>query len=172
MKTRNVILNQDVILAISKGFNKPTWKVAQSISLTSREREHVKIRQIYAYIRVVYDDISLTEVGNEMGGFDHSTIIHSKNEIQNQMDINSFDGRVYKQCCLFHANELKRSYKTTALNDSVQVFTTLQRLLKMEDLSSQRTKIRIQIEKLKNIITLLSNEQEENEQEKTIENCA
>lgn len=159
-KLQGLILNQDVLLAISKGFNTPSWKVAQSINTRSRAREYVKIRQMYAYIRVVYDKLSLKEVGDEMGGFDHSTIIHSKNEIQDQIEIGSFDGRVYKQCCLFYTNEIKRNYKTTALNDSVQVFTSLKRLLYMEDLSSQRTKIRKQIEKLKDIITILSNEEE------------
>lgn len=166
---RNLVLNQDIVEAIAKGFNTPAWKVAQSISTRRRKRECVKFRQLYCYIRVVYDNLSLTEIGMEIGGYDHSTVIHSKRNIQDQIDINSYDGKRYYQSALFYANELKRNYKSNAINDSVQVFTTLKKLLSMEELSSQRSKIRTEVEKLKDIITLLSNQ---NEQENTAKDCA
>lgn len=166
---RNLVLNQDVIIAISKGFNIPSWKVAENISTRNRQRDVVEIRHLYCYIRVVYDNISLKKTGLEVGGYDHSTVLNAKTNIQDQIDINSFAGRRYYQSCLFYTKGLNRNYKTNAINDSVKVFENLKRLLDVEQLSSQRTKIRIQVEKLKDIITLLSNQ---NEQENTARDCA
>jgi len=56
-----------------------TWQVTPTLLKSkSRKREYTVPRQVLAYLVFHYTDFSLKKVGREIGGRDHSTIIHAK----------------------------------------------------------------------------------------------
>lgn len=52
-----------------------------------RQREKVMARQITAYILKRNTDYTTTYIGNELGGLDHTTIVHSSKVVSNVMEV-------------------------------------------------------------------------------------
>lgn len=52
----------------------------------SRKREHVLPRQLFCWLACRHTDLSLKSIGKELEGRDHTTVIHSRNEIQEIVD--------------------------------------------------------------------------------------
>lgn len=52
-----------------------------------RQREKVMARQITAYILKRNTDYTTTYIGNELGGLDHTTIVHSSKVVSAVMDV-------------------------------------------------------------------------------------
>ena len=52
-----------------------------------RQREKVMARQITSYILKRNTDYTTTYIGNELGGLDHTTIVHSSKVVSNVMDV-------------------------------------------------------------------------------------
>ena len=51
-----------------------------------RKRERIQIRQMSMYACCIFTNNSLKEVGQHFGGYDHTTIIHAKNTINDLCD--------------------------------------------------------------------------------------
>lgn len=54
-----------------------------------RKRELVNVRHIYSYIGKVYFDFTLMSLSKEIGGRDHTTIIHSINTLKDLVKSNN-----------------------------------------------------------------------------------
>lgn len=52
-----------------------------------RQREKVMARQITSYILKRNTDYTTTYIGNELGGLDHTTIVHSSKVVSNVMEV-------------------------------------------------------------------------------------
>jgi hypothetical protein len=53
-----------------------------------RWRELVKIRQYYCYVGRVYYRFSLVNLGSAIGGRDHTTVLHSRDVVIDQLSVN------------------------------------------------------------------------------------
>jgi chromosomal replication initiation ATPase DnaA len=60
---------------------------AKAIRSKRRYRELVKIRQYYCYIGRVYYRFSLMSLGNAIGGRDHTTVLHSRDVVIDQLSV-------------------------------------------------------------------------------------
>lgn len=49
----------------------------------SRKRNYVEARQIIMYLLCCYTSMQLKKIGDLFGGYDHTTVIHSKRQISN-----------------------------------------------------------------------------------------
>lgn len=60
---------------------------AKSRDLTgkSRKKELVVLRQLVMYLAHKYSKLSISQIGREMGGRDHSTVLHSCNQAQHRL---------------------------------------------------------------------------------------
>jgi len=56
-----------------------------------RKREIVRSRQIFMYLMWKHEVDSLTNIGKVCGGYDHSTVIHARDVIQDEIDMNYRD---------------------------------------------------------------------------------
>lgn len=61
---------------------------SKTLRLRSRKREVVQPRQLMCYFAKKLQLGSLTKVGNYLGGFNHATVLHSANKIE---ELLSFD---------------------------------------------------------------------------------
>src|SRR6202007_2091896 len=52
----------------------------------TRKREIVQARQITMYLAKKFTKCSLNNIGEHFGGFDHTTVIHSCQTVENLMD--------------------------------------------------------------------------------------
>ncbi len=153
------MINYKAVESISKGYEISPHKVFHSLKTRSRRREYIKLRQLYAYIRLVCDGLSLIEVGKELGGYDHSSMINSRDRIQEQIDINSFEGRIFDLCVQIYINDSQKDYRDIAITDSITIFSTLDRLLSYEEIN--RAKVKNNVRKIKDIIAKLSKSNKE-----------
>jgi chromosomal replication initiator protein len=55
----------------------------------TRKREVVQARQITMYLAKKFTKYSLKHIGEHFGGFDHTTVIHSCQTVENLMDTDS-----------------------------------------------------------------------------------
>lgn len=53
----------------------------------SQKREKCYTRQLTVYFFKQFTRLSLSEIGREIGGYDHSTVLHSKKTINNLYDV-------------------------------------------------------------------------------------
>ena len=52
-----------------------------------RNRELVAWRQLAMWLMVVYTKLSLKSIGEVLGGYDHSTVIHSRDLVNDMLEI-------------------------------------------------------------------------------------
>ena len=57
--------------------------------IKTRKREVVQARQITMYLAKKFTKSSLKNIGEHFGGFDHTTVIHSCQTVENLMDTDS-----------------------------------------------------------------------------------
>lgn len=53
---------------------------------TCRKREYVWCRQVFFYLSRQYTNLTLTQLGDFLGGKDHTTVIHSERTVKDIMD--------------------------------------------------------------------------------------
>lgn len=53
----------------------------------TRKRERVNIRQVLAYLLTTQAGMTFDAAGKVLGGFDHSTIVFSRNQVMARIDI-------------------------------------------------------------------------------------
>ena len=53
----------------------------------SRKRPVAYIRQLAIYLASKYTDLSTVQIGKQIGGRNHATVIHSVNQIKNLLDV-------------------------------------------------------------------------------------
>lgn len=86
------------------------------IRLKSRKREIVQPRQIAMYLIKKHTNLSLKQIGSFFGGFDHTTVIHSVQTVEDLIDtdmnykilLNSAERRIFDtpNVITAHDNEL------------------------------------------------------------------
>lgn len=83
MKTKKVVATEDLV-AIVAGYYKVT---PESIFEATRRKEVVRARQVVMYILRNDYDISFPQIGRNLGGKDHTTVIHSFEKIKKEIEI-------------------------------------------------------------------------------------
>ena len=58
----------------------------ESISILTRDRDKVECRKMIMLFLRKFTTMSLKQVGNYLGGFDHTTVIHGIKTINNRID--------------------------------------------------------------------------------------
>jgi chromosomal replication initiator protein len=61
----------------------------ERLMMKTRRREVVQARQISMYLAKKFTKSSLKAIGQHFGGFDHTTVIHSCQTVENLMDTDS-----------------------------------------------------------------------------------
>jgi len=56
------------------------------LDFKTKKRQVVQARQLAHYFSIIYTNESLSEIGKNIGGKDHSTVLHSKKTITNLAD--------------------------------------------------------------------------------------
>jgi len=70
----------------------------------TRQREIVQVRQLYQTMLKENTSLSLTEIGERSGGYDHATILYSVKTIKDLLDVNNKEIKSYYsglENCLF-----------------------------------------------------------------------
>ena len=82
---RRFITPQAVIEAVARYYNVDV----RALRGKQRDRETVVPRQIAMYLLRKETDCSLVEIGRELGGRDHSTVLHGCDRIESEMEVDS-----------------------------------------------------------------------------------
>lgn len=81
--TTNIDLIKSVILDYFNSFATEIYRKGKG----SRKRELVYPRQLTTYELIRYTRLSLSEIGREIGGYDHATVLHARKTILNLKDV-------------------------------------------------------------------------------------
>lgn len=66
----------------------------RDISKKSRKREYVIARKIFCFIMKSYTNLTLKEIGRQVGGIDHSTVIHNIGAFKDEYSIGYYNNLV------------------------------------------------------------------------------
>ena len=73
----------DILEKVSRHYNVEV----QQVSGKSRKRDLVQVRQVSMYLAQKYTKMPASRIGHLIGGRDHSTVIHSCNQIEQRLKI-------------------------------------------------------------------------------------
>lgn len=75
---------EDILVEICEIFKGDIEKVKNK----SRKTEHVKIRHLFFYVacRILRDKVPLRLIGDFVGGYDHASVIHGREVVQDYID--------------------------------------------------------------------------------------
>lgn len=84
LKGRPKNVHQFILQTICDYYNVPEEKVRQR----NRKREWVWCRHVFFYLCWKYTGLSLKQIANFLGGFDHTTVIHGRDTVLDIMQYN------------------------------------------------------------------------------------
>src|SRR5690242_11908025 len=101
---------QDVIVdAVCNSYN----IVFDVLLKRTRKRQIVEARQVIMYLLCLYTTVSLKKIGELFGGYDHTTVIHSRKQISNllctDIDLAYRIGKIKSQAELYDVPRFKQN---------------------------------------------------------------
>lgn len=116
-------MNIDVIKCIAEVYEFPPEKVKARIQSRRRFEDYTRLRHLYWYIENMVMGKSLTNIGKE-SGVDHSTVIHGRDNIQDQIDIKSAHGVVYE----YAVNKVRDNIRVDVAQEMVKAISNVRNL--------------------------------------------
>ena len=163
-KTNTVpMLNINILDAMSRAFNTPIEKIGVDLCSEGRQRYKVDYRKAYAYVRKLADNVTFKQIAHEMGGYDHSSIVHLVNKAQEQIDIKSVDGMIFHNALEFYLKDRDHDIYNENISDIKTLISDFKASLRHDDLNAKRNALRAKIEELNRLITKKSIIEKENE---------
>jgi chromosomal replication initiator protein len=81
-KSGNRPVHKKILMVVSEFYDIPEeW-----IGMRNRKREIVWPRQVYCYLCVNNTGMSLKAIGETIGGYDHTTVIHNNQKVKDMID--------------------------------------------------------------------------------------
>lgn len=101
-RSNKEVTQDDILLELSKIFDAEP----EFVKVKCRQMEMVKLRLIYFYVAsiIFYKKISLKEIGQFMGGRDHTTVLNARNNMKGYID--GEDPYIWDDWCKYVNNSI------------------------------------------------------------------